>query len=415
MEKLQILFFFISGFLISRLVIKSNVPDVVVKYLICKRQISLTRITLSLISISALLSFFIPNVIAVLTLLPIINLIKKSFSSVESSLKFDSKISTLLALSLIYGANIGGMGSITSTPANGILVSFLELNSVSGSENITFVSWLIWGIPLVLCFILISWFLLTLMFNTYKYSKLTISIKAEEKNTNRYIQKITFYLLIFYFLSSIILSLMLMTFRDQLISVLIISGLVTLLIFVLLFFVPFKLSENSKSGRTLLVIKDLYSELPVKGFIFVGIALIITGILYVLNVNTHYTSFLSENFPAYFSAFILLFIIALITSFSTEILSNTAIQIAMFTIMLTLSEALNIPVLQVFIVITLSSTCAFMSPIATGVNGLAFGGINNVSLRKMLTVGAFMNIIGALLISFWIKYVASYVLTFMNF
>ena len=46
-----------------------------------------------------------------------------------------------------------------------------------------------------------------------------------------------------------------------------------------------------------------------------------------------------------------------------------------------------------------------MSPIATGVNGLAFGGVKGVSFRKMLGVGLIMNIAGALLISIWTIFV----------
>jgi solute carrier family 13 (sodium-dependent dicarboxylate transporter), member 2/3/5 len=42
-----------------------------------------------------------------------------------------------------------------------------------------------------------------------------------------------------------------------------------------------------------------------------------------------------------------------------------------------------------------------MSPIATLVNGLAFGGVKGVSVMSMLVVGFFMNITGALLISSW--------------
>ena len=64
-------------------------------------------------------------------------------------------------------------------------------------------------------------------------------------------------------------------------------------------------------------------------------------------------------------------------------------------------EALGVSGLAVLIIITLSCTCAFMSPIATGVNGLAFGGVKGVSFRKMLWVGFFMNLVGALLISAW--------------
>jgi di/tricarboxylate transporter len=43
-----------------------------------------------------------------------------------------------------------------------------------------------------------------------------------------------------------------------------------------------------------------------------------------------------------------------------------------------------------------------MSPIATGVNGLAFGGVKGVSFTRMLLVGFIMNIAGALLIAGWV-------------
>jgi sodium-dependent dicarboxylate transporter 2/3/5 len=43
-----------------------------------------------------------------------------------------------------------------------------------------------------------------------------------------------------------------------------------------------------------------------------------------------------------------------------------------------------------------------MSPIATGVNGLAFGGVKGASFSRMLLVGFIMNIAGALLISSWV-------------
>ena len=60
------------------------------------------------------------------------------------------------------------------------------------------------------------------------------------------------------------------------------------------------------------------------------------------------------------------------------------------------------PGLEMLIIITLSCTSAFMSPIATGVNGLAFGGVKGVSFSRMLVVGFIMNIAGAGLITSWV-------------
>ena len=102
-------------------------------------------------------------------------------------------------------------------------------------------------------------------------------------------------------------------------------------------------------------------------------------------------------------------LIALLSSFSTEILSNTAVQISMFLIVLPLSATMEFSAIQALIIVTLSSTCAFMSPIATGVNGLAFGGVKDVSLARMLVVGLVMNTVGALIISVWAEWVIGWV------
>ena len=74
---------------------------------------------------------------------------------------------------------------------------------------------------------------------------------------------------------------------------------------------------------------------------------------------------------------------------------------------LPLAQQLDLSAMLVLIIITLSCTCAFMSPIATGVNGLAFGGVKGVSFTRMLLVGCIMNIAGALLISGWVLGVIS--------
>ena len=74
---------------------------------------------------------------------------------------------------------------------------------------------------------------------------------------------------------------------------------------------------------------------------------------------------------------------------------------------LPLANTLGVSALELLIIITLSCTSAFMSPIATGVNGLAFGGVKGVSLVRMLLVGFLINLAGALLISSWTFFVIS--------
>jgi sodium-dependent dicarboxylate transporter 2/3/5 len=308
----------------------------------------------------------------------------------------------MLALATIYGANIGGMGSITATPANGIMVTFAVLNDVPGTKHLSFASWLIWGIPLVIIFVCIATIILLLVLRPWRHRKNSIQLPFDDDQVVHPFQKITIWISAFYFLSSFILSLLLMYFPQQTAFILFISGAITLLMVLFLFYVPLKNVDEADSRHVLLKISDCYSELPTKGFLFVGIAVVLAAVLYAFNIHDFFSRWSRLIIPTGASVFALFFFVALATSFSTEVLSNTAVQLSFFVMALPLAEALGFSALEVLIIITLSCTSAFMSPIATGVNGLAFGGVKGVSFSRMLLVGFIMNIAGALLISSWI-------------
>ena len=398
MDKIQLIFFFVSGFLVSRLIIKVRLPHRIVYWFIGKKHLSISKILFYIIVISAFLSFFIPNAITVLTLLPLLELLRRSW---EISNGPSKRISTMLALAVIYGANIGGMGSITATPANGILVTYAVLNDVPGIEDLSFASWLVWGIPLVIVFSGLAWLICYIVLQPWRQQKNRIHLPFEPSQVFHPLQKIAMWTTVFFFLSSFILSFLLMRNPEQTPLILIVTGLITVTFILFLLFMPVKVSETLTSKQVLLKISDCYNELPTKGFIFVGVAVVLAGILYAFNIQEVFAKWAGIVIPTGISPFGLFFFIALAPSFSTEILSNTAVQLSFFMMALPLAKTMGFPALEALIIITLSCTCAFMSPIATGVNGLAFGGVKGVSVTSMLVVGFFMNIAGALLISCW--------------
>jgi solute carrier family 13 (sodium-dependent dicarboxylate transporter), member 2/3/5 len=399
MDKIQLIFFFISGFTISRLMIKARLPHRIVYWFIGKRHLSITKILFYLIAISAVLSFFIPNAITVLTLLPLLELLRRSY---EESNGPSKNIATLLALSTIYGANIGGMGSITATPANGILVTYAVLNDIPGTQYLSFASWLGWGIPLVIIFVCIAGLIISIVLRPWRYQQHSIQLPFDAAKTYHPFQKITVWMTVIYFLSSFILSLLMMYFTGRTLLILLISGILTLLFILFLFFLPVGMDPKTDSKRVLLTLADCYSDLPTRGFVFVGIAVVLAAILYAFKIHEFFAGWAAWIIPNGISTFALFLLIALATSFSTEVLSNTAVQLSFFVVALPLAQTLGLPALEMLIIITLSCTSAFMSPIATGVNGLAFGGVKGVSFSKMLIAGFILNIAGALLISSWV-------------
>ncbi len=401
MDKIQLIFFFIGGFLVSRLMIKVRLPQRLVYWFIGKKNLSLAKILFYLIAISAFLSFFIPNAITVLTLLPLLELLRQSYEEANGPSR---SVATMLALAAIYGANIGGMGSITGTPANGILVTYAVLNNVPGTQHLTFASWLIWGIPLVIVFVGVAALILFMVMRPGQYQKNHIHLPFSADQIYHPFQKITVWITAFYFLTSFILSVLLMQFPDGILWILIITGALTLAFIFFLFFIPLKKIDNNNSRVALLKIPDCYNELPTRGFVFVGIAVVLAAVLYAFNIHEYLSSWSARVIPTGLPTFALLFLVALAASFSTEVLSNTAVQLSFFVMALPLSKNLGFSSLEALIIITLSCTCAFMSPIATGVNGLAFGGVKGVSFTRMLWVGFLMNIAGALLISGWVLF-----------
>lgn len=398
MDKIQLIFFFISGFLVSRLIIKVKLPQRIVYWFIGKKHLPITIILFYLIAISAFLSFFIPNAITVLTLLPLLELLRRSY---EESNGPSRRIATMLALSAIYGANIGGMGSVTATPANGILVTYAVLENVPGTSGISFASWLVWGIPLVATFACVAWLVLITIMRPWKLAANRIQLPFQSTDVDHPFQKTAIWITIFYFISSFLLSLLLMRYSDRTTIILTLTGFITLLFVLFLFFLPIKGGYRDAPRQVLLTVADCYNQLPMKGFMFVAIAVVLAGLLYALNVQEFFPGWVRMIIPAHTSALLLFFTVAAATSFSTEILSNTAVQISFFLMALPLAETVGVSGLAILVIITLSCTCAFMTPIATGVNGLAFGGVKDVSFRRMLLVGFFMNVVGALLITTW--------------
>jgi sodium-dependent dicarboxylate transporter 2/3/5 len=97
--------------------------------------------------------------------------------------------------------------------------------------------------------------------------------------------------------------------------------------------------------------------------------------------------------------FLQLLSLIIIIIFSSELLSNTAL-ILMFTPMAnSLAEHISLSPMIMLLTMTIAASSAFMTPVATAANTLAYGGIKDVSLKMILIPGFFMNLLAALLTS----------------
>jgi sodium-dependent dicarboxylate transporter 2/3/5 len=97
----------------------------------------------------------------------------------------------------------------------------------------------------------------------------------------------------------------------------------------------------------------------------------------------------------------LLFIPALNVSvaFSSELLSNTAIVVILSPLMIATAPHTGLTPLLLLLSLATAASAAFMTPLASPANTLAFGGFERLSLKTILAAGMLMNIIATGMIS----------------
>ena len=107
-------------------------------------------IILGFIISTAFMSMWVSNTAATMMMLPIalsvIQLTKNMEHSAEDNRQYNNFAISLM-LAIAFAANVGGLGTVIGTPTNALLIGFV---SESYGVEISFVQWMLVGIPLVL-------------------------------------------------------------------------------------------------------------------------------------------------------------------------------------------------------------------------------------------------------------------------
>lgn len=396
METVQLALLFTCGYLVSRLFVVLRVPENIVHRLVT-RKIRLSTLLLLLTALSAGLSVLIPNAITAITLLPVITLLQRQWA--QHRRDHQARVTTALALAVIYGANIGGTGAVTATPANGVLAAYASLNAVPTGGLLRFDHWLAWGLPLTVLLALLGWAVIMLTL-VNRHATEVVEPLAGWKARRDPAQGLALALAGLFFTGAFALSWAMSVHPEE--QVLALTGAFTVIMLVLLFGLPLRPLDDGGRGR-LLRPRDVAAGMPTRGLLFVAGFVLLAGTLFMLGTVKAMAGFLAQALPADLDGFGATLLLALTTTFSTELLSNTVVQLGMFETIL--EHGGGTQLIYPLLVTTLSCTCAFMSPLATGVNGLVFGEMRGASLWRMLIAGLVMNLASALVISAWVSWV----------
>jgi len=322
---------------------------------------------------AALLSMWVSNTATCLMLMPIVLACLKQIET--------PKLVTPLIVSVAYACSIGGIATLIGTPPNIIFAGIYE--EFSG-QSFDFLEWLKIGFPIVVCLLPISWLWLTRRVDGRCEVSLPIA-SAWSKDEKRVVM--VFLLIVF-----------LWVFRKQpfsgwsgLLGVTNVGDSTIALLGASLMFVV-----RSEKGGGLLdwnsAVKIPWGILLMFGAgITIAKAFFESGLADIIGAGL---SGVIGDLPLYL---VILFVCLAITFF-TELNSNLATTALVLPILASTALALNIPLEILMIPATISASCAFMLPVATAPNAIAYA-TEKITLKQMMREGFALNLILAFVIS----------------
>lgn len=331
--------------------------------------------------------------------------IKKELSNSEldqiNGDKYDKMFKRMrlaLMLSICYAANCGGTGSLTGTGPNLVMKGMLELR-FPDSKEITFATWMMYNVPGMLICVFLAWLYLTFVVMKYRRRKDSDDQTITETIQRKYdeLGNITFHecsvLILF------IILVFLWLFRDPKFipgwieffdkSVEIGDATPAIAIAILLFLIPARPKELGRSPP-LLDWKTAQLKLPW------GIILLIGGGFAMAKGAEESTldKWLGHQLTyfGYLPTEAIIALMCVVTLFLTEITSNTAIATIVLPVVIQLAVFLKINPLFLMLPITVSTSYAFLLPVATPPNAIVFDA-SKMKVTDMMKPGIVMNII----------------------
>jgi sodium-dependent dicarboxylate transporter 2/3/5 len=392
-ERLPLIALFAGSYVVYRLSAATLATDAIVWWGLRKARGRATRVFFYLIAGTAALSFFLPNAVAVLAVLPVLKVLQADFADQGADPR---QAATVLTLSIIYGANIGGLGSLLGSPANLLLVAALDFLTVPGREQLTFASWFAWSLPLVAVFVLAGW--LVAGWLAAPRALRAICLPAPPRSCSRATRRQMAALKLggAYLGVSVLLSLaaelgLLPGAAQQILALAALGGLVWLA------------CVRTDGGEPALLPWRAFGQgLPLRGLAMIGLVTALALAVEASPAGELLAAAAGRLDLAGLPPVLLYLVLCLAAIFLSEPLSNTLVATLLFGLAFAAATAEGLAPLPLLVAISAASNCAFMTPIATPSSALAFGEMRGTRLRVMLGCGLVLNLFGALILSLWL-------------
>ena len=357
---------------------------------------------------AAILSMWISNSATSIMMMPIALSVA---ATMEKGTGLNGPFTLALLLGIAYACSIGGLGTPIGTPTNLIVLGYL--NTEAGWE-ISFSRWMMLALPVVALLLPAAWFVLTRWaFQIPQKSETDISgllqerlsalgpIRAPEWRT----------------IGVFIVVASLWVFRRPLNELELaigekvftpFAGLTDHITAIIAVFLVFMIPAGGNSGRGKRLLDwSVAEQIPWGVLLLFGGGLSLAGAI----SSTGLSVFLGDILAglAELPLPVLILIVTSAVLFLTEVTSNVATASALMPVLGALAIGSGLPMEMMAVPVAFAASCAFMLPMATGPNAVAFA-TGRVRLIKMARAGLRLNLLAIMIISAIAYFIAPMIL-----
>jgi sodium-dependent dicarboxylate transporter 2/3/5 len=359
------------------------------------------RIILGFMLSTGLISAFISNTATAMMMLPIGLAVVSQVQALQGGDGQGTGVrrtnfSALVMLAIAYAASIGGVGSIIGTPPNAIMVG---VAAETLHVKVGFFRYMLVGMPVFLVFTFVAWAIMLKVlppeFDSIPGSRALLRQQLVELgpmgNEEWKVLAVFSTMATLWIVHPFLLAGVVPGIDDTMVAVL---GAISL------FLIP-----ASRKGEFLLGPKAL-NQVPWDILLLFGAGFAVSNVCQAAGVAAWVASALTVLGGVHL--FVVVLSVAALMVALTEFTSNTAIATIFMPIMVSLAAALHLSPVGLMMVASLGSSLAFMMPVGTPPNAIAFS-TGHVTIRQMMTVGVCLNVASIITIAlvgyFWIPVV----------
>lgn len=390
----SIIFLFLGGFMIGLAIEKWNLHTRIALFIIRATGTSGDRIVLGFILATGFLSMWLSNTATTMMMYPIaasiIHVVNENRNG-HGNLK---NFSLTVMLAIAYASNFGGIATVIGTPPNVAFVGFMEKKY---HYTFQFVDWMMICAPVALLLLITLYFVMTkwLYPNRLKSDPSTRDVirqKIEElgpmKTAEKRVLVIFCFTALLWITKDLINATGVVKLDDTMIAIIGATAL---------FIAP----SGLENGSRILEWKDT-TKMAWGILLLFGGGIALAGALEKAGLIESLGQWLASFSGS--GGFVLIVMVALLSIFISEVMSNIAQVIVFSPVMAGIADALHMNPLLLGLPMTLAASCASMMPMGTPPNAIVFAS-GYIKLGQMVKTGFVMNIISVILIALFCYYI----------